>query len=379
MTDSLPDWLQEEEKRRQQQTDPVVSAQSASSSGISEPGEPGLYPDTQDFLSPIASGLETLLPVGRPEPILQISEMDQKRAGLFGKIAAGTVLETQPGQWKVSTSQPLLRLLITGILLTALLGPLVLSQNRMVFAPPEVSSDTLVAFKTVQGLPPGAAVLLAVDYQAGYSAELTWAALPLVQQLVDQGARLALVSSLPAGPAQAEILIQQVSFPTPQPALTPSVINYGFIPGGKAGLRNFLENPAKVFRIAGQPVIALGEFALVVIASDQADVVRDWLEQIRPRISETPFILVLSEQAAPPLQPYLRAVPAPLQGAVIGLRDGMAYGQLTNRLLVQAGVWASFNQGLLAAILLIALAGAANGLLSVWRSSIIRKSQEGSS
>jgi hypothetical protein len=331
------------------------------------------------LLAPIASGLENLLPGSRPEPILQISELDQERAGLFGKIAAGTVLETRPGQRKVSTSQPLLRLLIAGTLLIALLGPLIFSQNRMVFAPPEVSSHTLGAFKTVQGLPPGAVVLLAIDYQAGYSAELTWAALPLVQQLVDQGARLALVSSLPTGPAQAELLIRRLSFPAPQPAFSQSVINYGFIPGGKAGLRNFLDNPAKVFRTAGQPVNSLGEFALVVVASDQADVVRDWLEQIRPRIPETPFILVLSEQAAPPLQPYLLAVPAPLQGAVIGLGDGLAYGRLTNRLLVQAGVWASFNQGLLAAILLIVLAGIANGLLSVLRSSAARNGQEGSS
>ncbi len=379
MTDSLPDWLQEEENRRNLQTDPVVSPQSVSSSGLSEPGEQRTNLDPQDLLSPIASRLETLLPGGRPDPTLQISDLDQERAGLFGKIAAGTVLETRPGQPKVSTSQPLLRLLITGILLAALLGPLVLSQNRMVFAPPEVSSSTLGAFKTAQGLPPGAAVLLAVDYQAGYSAELTWAALPLVQQLVDQGARLALISSLPAGPAQAELLIQRISFPTPQPAFNKLVVNYGFIPGGKAGLRNFLENPAQVFRIADQPVNSLGEFALVVIASDQADVVRDWLEQIRPRIPETPFILVLSKQAAPTLQPYLRAVPASFQGVVIGLGDGLAYGQLTNRLLVQAGVWASFNQGILAAIFLIILAGITNSLLSVWRSSTVKKSQEGSS
>lgn len=379
MADSLPEWLQEEENRRLQQTDPGVSTQPCSSSGLSEPGVLGTHLDHEDFLTPIASRLETLLPDGRPEPILQISEIDQERAGLFGKVVAGTVFNMRPGQQKVSTSQPLLRLLITGILLVALLGPLVLSQNRMVFAPPEVSSHTLGAFKTVQGLPPDAPVLLAVDYQAGYSAELTWAALPLVQQLVDQGARLALVSSLPAGSAQAELLIERVSFPTLQPAFNQAVINYGFIPGGKAGLRNFLENPAKVFRIAGQPVNSLGEFALVVIASDQSDVVRDWLEQIRPRIPETPFILVLSELAAPPLQPYLRAVPASLQGVVIGLGDGLAYGQLTNRLLVQAGVWASFNQGILAAIILIILVGIANGLASIWRSSIVRKNQEESS
>ncbi len=379
MTDSLPDWLQEEEKRRLQQPEPVIPAQPGPVTGRSDTDEHGMDLDDRDFLAPMATGLENLLPGSHSKPILKVSEIDQARAGLFGKIVAGTVFETRPGQRKVSTSQPLLRLLITGILLIALLGPLIFSQNRMVFAPPEVASHTLEAFKTVQGMPPGAWVLLAIDYQAGYSAELTVAALPLVQQLVDQGARLALVSSLPAGPAQAELLIRRVSFSTPGKNTNQPVINFGFIPGGQTGLRNFWEDPAKLFRPGGQPVNSLGEFALVVVASDQADVVRDWLEQIRPRMLQTPFILVLSEQAAPTLQPYLLAAPAQIQGAVIGLRDGLAYGRLTNRLLVQAGMWASFNQGLLAAALLIILAGIANGVLSAWRSSITRRSQEGSS
>jgi hypothetical protein len=150
-------------------------------------------------------------------------------------------------------------------------------------------------------------------------------------------------------------------------------INLGFIPGGTAGLQNFVQSPRSIIHgpivipaVQGYEKIrqigSLAEFALLVVISDRPETARNWVEQVGPYLEDTSFVVILSAQAGPALQPYIETTPSQIQGAVIGLAGGMAYERLINQALIPFAKWSSFNLGLIAAVILMAGGGILNAL-----------------
>jgi hypothetical protein len=240
---------------------------------------------------------------------------------------------------------------------------------------PTLSLEVDAVGKLIDGLQPGAPVLLAVDYQPGFSGEMDTITVPVLQHLFDRGAFPAAVSTIATGPAQAEHLFSQirVSEGASLQANT-DYANLGYIPGGATGLLAFAQSPRDTLptNLRGervwdtpplQPADMLDKFALVVVATDNPETARYWIEQVQPYLGSTPFVMVLSAQAEPVVQPYYEANPPQVQGIIGGLAGGAAYlgrGAMSG---AATRFWSPYGAGALVAVLLMILAGLA-GLIS---------------
>jgi hypothetical protein len=237
------------------------------------------------------------------------------------------------------------------------------------FGLPALSMEVNAVGEMIDSLAPGAPVLLAVDYQPGFTGEMDAVALPVVQHLFDQGAYLALVSTISTGPVQAEHLLSLAQSSSGAPLQTRmNSVNLGYIPGGATGLLGFAQSPSDVLptNLAGerawdaaglQGVDSLEKFALVIVATENPDVARYWIEQVQPQLGATPLVMVLSAQAEPMVWPYYFANPSQVQGLVGGLAGGAAYLARSAQSGLATQYWSPYSAGALIAVLLMILGG----------------------
>jgi hypothetical protein len=154
-------------------------------------------------------------------------------------------------------------------------------------------------------------------------------------------------------------------------APTEQYANLGYLAGGAAALAAFAETPRAYFAldIQGgqlwnrpqlQNVGSVGEFAMVVVAVENPDRARFWVEQLSPRLKGTPLVMIVSAQAEPLIRPYYDAAPAQVQGLVSGLPGATAYEAATVQNGAASLYWTPFNIGLLVAVLLMFLGGVMN-------------------
>ncbi|HEX9028645.1 MAG TPA: hypothetical protein VF823_05675, partial [Anaerolineales bacterium] len=367
---NLPTWL---EAMR-----PVESA--APFTSPSEEGE-----DQVENAGPL-SGLRGVLPaepdvtqVQKPPAYsakLQVSEVNQANAATLEKMIQEEGVPRPLPRRAAITSQQYLRVGIAIFLALAVLWPLVTGGPQVRL--PDFPVETGITNQLINQLPSGAPVLVAVDFEPGFSGEMNAASAGLVDHLILRGAYLTLVSTSPTGPAQAEQLLALVGrssgFANPTQA---HYENLGFIPGGAAGLQSFARAPRQMmpFTTDGsrawesgplQNLNSLGQFALVLVITESPDKARSWIEQVQPSLGSTPLVMVISAQAEPMVRPYYEARPQQVQGLVTGLAGGAAYENLNGRLGVAAPYWNAFSLGLLAAALLILIGGGVNALIALW-------------
>jgi hypothetical protein len=135
--------------------------------------------------------------------------------------------------------------------------------------------------------------------------------------------RIAFVSANPMGNVLAErfmsVLLRERGY---QRGI--QFVNLGYLPGGIAGVQAFARNPVKSISQADvwtTPVLAdvqsLGQFAAIVVLTDDADTGRVWIEQTSLMRGTTPILVGASAQAAPMLYPYYHS------GQVAGMINGL--------------------------------------------------------
>jgi hypothetical protein len=268
------------------------------------------------------------------------------------------------------SSQTIVRLVIFLILFLGIAWP-VYTGSQTISLPPlptEVGDVSIL----INGLSSSAPVLLAVDYQPGFSPEMDAAAGAVVDHLMLKGAYLTLVTTTPTGPAQAERLIRQVNSRGGHSYQgIDQYANLGFIPGGAAGLLSFAETPRRILPYSQegsfawtvsplQAVEHIGDFALVLVMTENPDTARAWIEQAQPELENTPLLMVLSTQAEPVVRPYYDSSPRQVGGFVAGLFGGAAYENLQARMGLGRKYWDSFSAANLLAAGLIVFVGAAN-------------------
>lgn len=141
----------------------------------------------------------------------------------------------------------------------------------------------------------------------------------------------------------------------------------GFLPSGPVSLRELAGNLAQAapYRMAhyvpGQPSVwsepilqgvdHISSFAAVVVLTENADTARAWIEQVQPRLNQTPLLIAVSAQSGPVIQPYLDS--QQIQGLISGLSGAAVYEQLFNQPGRVRVVWDSYQLGLLVAMALI--------------------------
>ncbi|NPV57076.1 MAG: hypothetical protein HPY76_10465, partial [Anaerolineae bacterium] len=308
---------------------------------------------------------------------LQVSERQQKQAGLLEDALTSEKQAVTAAEAARRSSQRWVRVVMGLILIAALLGTLLFTSSG---TPPASAGDpsrVLPFHQVISSLAPGSAVLLAVDYNAGYAGEMRFSAGYVVQELIVRQSRLVWVSTLPTGPILAQSLQQtaldELAIRYGQPDLgylvADKTANLGYLAGGVTSLQEFASQPQQAVRyglegaldgtsVWSRPALdgiqRVSDFAAVIVITDDAGTARAWVEQVEPALADTPLLLVVSAQAAPMAIPYLES--AQVDAILSGMGDGMAYERLTSVKASGNNFWRAYQVGILV-IMLFTLLG----------------------
>jgi hypothetical protein len=244
---------------------------------------------------------------------------------------------------------------------------------------PQSSLEMLNFSNQIEALPNQAPVLLAIEYDAGFAGEMRMASLGLVERLLAHNTRIALVSTVPAGPVLGNELInlarQELQNRNETGAANTQVVNLGYLAGGITSLQEFSLHPQTATQYgfasdAGAPVWnqdvlsgvnSIDAFAAVIVLTDDGDTGRAWVEQVKPRLGSTPLFFVSSAQAAPMLQPY--ADSGQINSLVSGLSGGISYNRLAQN-NVDLYTWGAYRGSLYLGIVFILIGILSKAMLS---------------
>jgi hypothetical protein len=194
--------------------------------------------------------------------------------------------------------------------------------------------------------------------------EMNAASAGVIDHLANKGAKLAVVSTSPTGPALAERVISDHQGKNQNS----TVVNLGYIPGGASGLAAFAQNPEWVLpnTLDGAPawqteplrnIGSMSDFAMTLLITDNPNTLRAWIEQVNPRLEPKPLVTVISAQVEPMARPYY----APdhggqIDGLVSGLTGGAAFEVLSGNNLAREQ-WDAFNIILIVAVSAMVIGG----------------------
>jgi hypothetical protein len=313
---------------------------------------------------------------------LRVTDEQKERVELMEALLADEEKPTPLPSQPVISSRNIFRLVIGLALLLPILWVIIMgSQNA---AQPQASSlPGLEDFTLeIQKLPSGAPVLIAFDYEAGFSGELNLAITSVLTQLINKNTYLTLVSTSPSGPALGESMIKAVY--TDLVGNSQTYSNYadlGYIPGGTLGLRGLATSPKTVmpYSLSGYDVWAapplnaitsIQDFSAVIILTNDADTARIWIEQVGTplRQSGRPLLFVSSTQAEPLILPYYLSAPEQVQGIISGLAGGIAYANSVGS-FPQDGAWDAYSIGISVSIVVILAGSIVSGVVKTLPSS----------
>jgi hypothetical protein len=364
----MQDFQEDVEESADDQSDREVEEKD-----LPEPVKGEREEDTIEVQAGPLVGVEGVLPVELDpffihEPVrrsikLQVTKTQETQALLLDQMIKGEI-ESQPEVTQSkAVSNNILRIGIAIFLLVSILLPL--STRLPVTITPPVSRDSVSANQLIESISDGATVLLTVDYEPGLSAEMDAALASVVDRMMMKDFYLVLVSTVPTGPVQAERLLvllnQRGGY---QYESSENYTNLGYIPGGPIGLLNFAEAPRQVmpYDLDGnavwysppmQTISSISDFNLVVVATENPDRARSWVEQVQPKLGNTPIIMVVSRQAEPLVRPYYGSEPSQIQGLVSGFGGGAFYLSSNAQAGSSSMYWSSINLALIAGGLLM--------------------------
>ncbi|MBM3150845.1 MAG: hypothetical protein FJZ96_01350 [Chloroflexi bacterium] len=298
---------------------------------------------------------------------LQASEDQARNAAQLERLVAGEGQRSELPEPSLLGPARILRWVVALLLLLAVLLPVAsgmqVAPDLSGYPPEMVAARNVVQDPAL--VPVNAPVLIAFDYEPALAGELEAAAAPLIDNLLFTGARLALVSTIPSGPALAErFMLETQSFH--QYTGGEEYVNLGYLAGGPAGILDFAIDPPAAAPVTpggadawSLPPLAgvreLGDFTLLIIVTDSADTGRAWIEQASSHLQGRPVLMVISAQAEPMLRPYYES--GQVQGLVTGLAGGKAYEQSIQRPGLGTAYWTAFSAGLFISVLIILAGG----------------------
>ena len=265
---------------------------------------------------------------------------------------------------------------LIGILIFILITGLQIAVAPNLFAPETVGFfDSAKQLITPAATP--ARILVAVEFEPGLFPELQAAASYPLQQLLESGANITLVSTLPTGPALGEKLVADAGASVPQFQPDAQVINLGYLVGGSASLASLAVQPALAApaTLGGQfawnsPILqgihSVADFDGLILLTDNPELSRAWVEQVQPALAGKPLLVISSAQSAPMILPYYNS--GQIQGLLTGLNGGAVYDQLAQRSgSPVSNYWSAYQAGLLVAVLAILIGASFYGILGAIR------------
>jgi hypothetical protein len=303
---------------------------------------------------------------------MSIPEEQASRLNVLKSLLAD---ETEPRPLPspaVISSQFLMRLVVFLVFLVAAIyavwsGPQVATQLSAAQAP-----QAVIDFQShLAAIQPGAPVLVAVDYEPGFTTELEASMQEVLNQLANLNSPIFAVSTSTSGAIQAERLLAIINAQAARQQ-TPytGMVNLGFLPGGPAGLLSFAADPAHTIPVDIQsrhPWVelpqegqaGLASFVAVIVATDRAETTRTWIEQIGPGLHQNgvSLLMVTSAQVEPLVQSYYSAEPQLVGGYISGLIGAAAYENLVGQPGAASSALDAFSGVLLVGLAAILVGG----------------------
>ena len=342
-------------------------------------------PSAVEKAGPLA-GLQGILPAEdlatqyRKPPVysskLHVSENQRTHADLFENVLEQESQSKAIRTEGVQIPQRVVRLVIAALLIGVLVLPMLVSPFSKPLAlsyPPESVIDF---YQQVEALPDSVPVLVAFDYDPGFSGEMRFSAVGVLEKLISKRARIASVSTVAQGPVLGENLLQNAyqRASSAQPGLAAEytldqqTINLGYLAGGLASLQEFSVRPKQAVQygfdsgldgelVWRSPVLQginePDDFAMVIVVTDSVDTGRSWIEQVQPVLGSTPMLLVTSAQASPMFLPYLQS--GQVQGLLSGMSGGIAYERLSGSSELSSSYFNSYQYAMILGVAFVLL------------------------
>jgi hypothetical protein len=299
-------------------------------------------------------------PETRPLPKFVVTEQQHDHVSVLKQIIHGGP-EPKPEPAPVRTPQWWLeRGLIPILVLAAVFVPALLGyweQPLSIPEPDQARSEVLDMYDEIERLDSTDTVIVAFDYSPAAAGELDAVAEPLLRHIIDRGARILAVSTVPAGPQLALGTLQRIE---PEAEVEPDsedayvygqdYLILGYIPGGAVGLQAFATEPWELFSgpdFRGQVPLAqeneaasgLGEdldgAELILLLTASRDDLIGWMEQVGrlPDLRDVPIVGGLSAGLEPWARPYYRTNgdyepdEEQLSGLVVGVPAAVEYAR----------------------------------------------------
>ena len=319
---------------------------------------------------------------------LDVSDLQIERTRILERIIAEQVTGGALPDSGLISQQRVLRWLILAGLLFAVLVPLLLNTSfnpaPIMASLDDIPVETTGVNSLINTMGENAAVLLVFDYDAAFSGELEAASEAIVDHLMLNGSRIAVVSTSPTGPSLGERYIQQVQAGHDyQPG--EQYVNLGYIAGGVSGLASFANSPYATTVVAShdrpiwqilapdpvtspwaQPAMVgiqnLSDFALTFVLADDPDVARGWIEQVQPALRPDSLVMIVSAQAEPLVRPYY---PAQIEGLVAGLSGGRIYEHSIGRDASATTYWEPYGIAMFLVAILVLVGSIYNTYLFI--------------
>ncbi len=221
------------------------------------------------------------------------------------------------------------------LLLAAVVVPLLLGWSPIPAGYEGTSPEVEKAYSTVQNLPAGAKVLVAFDYEPYTAGEMDVVAKAVFRHLKARGARVAVLSLNPTGPALAQQIWQEVA--GGGYTYGRDFLNLGFLPGREASLRALSRELPRLIPYdyaRGEPigsfplmkeVAEAGRWDLVVVLSGEPADLIWWIEQVGT-VTSAPFVAGVSAGIKPYAMAYFQS--GQLAGVVGGIPDAAHYEEI---------------------------------------------------
>ncbi len=315
------------------------------------------------------AGLRGVLPLagiiqpGKPKPQsirMQADESQQASAALLEQmLSAESEAKPLRGEGTLA-SQRALRWAIAAILFLIVTLSLMAGLQTAPL-PSSLPAETASILPTLDLLPNGAPILMIFDYDPALAGEIESAAVPLLDRLLaSRRPRVSVLSTSPTGAALADKLFARDELQRHGYQPDSEYLNLGYLPGGSAGILYFAEYPNKAISPddwhlpAAQGVTRLGDFAAILLFTDQSETARAWIEQTSLQRADRPMIVIASAQAAPMILPYAQS------GQIAGLASGLRGGAVFTSSAADSPArkyWDAYQFAALFAAAMIALGG----------------------
>ena len=309
---------------------------------------------------------------------LKVTDEQQDRLRMMEELLADEGKPKPLPTKSAITSRNILRLIVAIVLLLPMIWMIISNKQQTTYPQPGSVPGVIDFTQSIQALPANAPVLLAFDYEAGFSGELNIAITNAVSQLMKKNAYLTIASTNPSGPALAESVVKSTGSALSGSHQTYSnYANLGYIPGGTMGLLGLASSPRSILpytlddrnvwaKAPLDKVSAISDFSAVIVITNDPDTARMWIEQVGTQLqkSSTPLLFITSAQAEPLIRPYYQATPSMVQGMIAGLTGGVAYARTVGN-YQPMGVWDAYSAGITISILIILIGSIAGVVIKM--------------